>query len=117
MTVASDLTFRVSVPSASPVLLLAFVGSAVPFSNTASTFTVLDASLSSVKVVADVEATFDVSVTIVAVSVPLEVTLAATGLAPTAKATPVAKIVAPINLESVRPSLYLRRENFSCLSV
>ena len=99
------------------MLLLAFVGSAVPFSNTASTFTVFVASLSSVKVVAAVEATFDVSVTIVAVSVPLEVTSAATGLAPTTKAKPAAKIVAPINLESVRPSLYLRSENFSCRSV
>ena len=117
MTVASDLTFNVSVPSASPVLLLAFVGSAVPFSNTASTFTVLDASLSSVKVVADVEATFDVSVTIVAASVPLDTTSADTVLIPAIDKIPAAKIVAPINLESVRPSLYLRSENFSCRSV
>ena len=66
-------------------------------------------------VVADVEATFEVSLTTVAVSVPFDKTAANTGLAPTDKATPVAKIVAPISLESVRPSLYLRRENFSCL--
>ena len=97
-------------------MLLAFVGSGVSLANTASTFTVLDASLSSVNVVADVEATFEVSLTKVTLSPPLDVTAAATGLAPTAKATPVAKIVAPINLESVRPSLYLRRENFSRLS-
>ncbi|RSJ05026.1 hypothetical protein D8837_08440 [Streptococcus mitis] len=97
--------------------MLAFVGSVTPPSKTASTLKVLDASVSSVKVVAFADSTLDVSLTTVGSFIPFEVTLAATGLAPTAKATPVAKIVAPINLESVRPSLYLRRENFSCLSV
>ena len=114
MTVASDLKFSVSLPSASPVLLLAFVGSAVPFSNTASTFTVLDVSLSSVKVVAAVEATFDVSLTKVTLSPPFELTLAK-AVPPLANNPIPTNNVAPISFESVRPSLYFLKENFSFL--
>ena len=95
-------------------MLLAFVGSAVPFSNTASTFTVFVASLSSVKVVAAVEATFVVSVTIVAVSVPLELTFAK-AVPPLASNPIPTNSVAPISFESVRPSLYFLKENFSFL--
>ena len=103
-----------SLPSASPVLLLAFVGSVTPPSKTASTLKVLDASLSSVKVVAFADSTLDVSLTIVGSFVPLDTTSADTVLIPAIDKIPAAKIVAPINLESVRPSLYLRSENFSC---
>jgi len=60
----------VSLPSVSPVLMLAFVSSVAPPSKTASTLKVLDASVSSVKVVAFADSTLDVSLTIVGSFVP-----------------------------------------------
>ena len=52
--------------------MLAFVGSVAPPSKTASTLKVLDASVSSVKVVAFADSTLDVSLTIVGSFVPLK---------------------------------------------
>ena len=102
------MKFNVSLPSVSPVLVLAFVGSTVPGSDTASTFTVLDASLSSVNVVADVEATFEVSLTKVTLSLPLDVTAALTD--PFAKNSPITALASPTPLNF----LY---EYFLCISL
>ena len=65
-------------------------------------------------VVADVEATFEVSLTTVTVSVPFELT-SAKAVPPLANNPIPTNNVAPISFESVRPSLYFLNENFSFL--